>query len=200
MSRKAKPGRAAVGAADHDGWAILMTVTPDGALLDRRRVDLVDEGLPSMPHHHEGQKLPLEQAVALVEQVRACAERNAGVRLEALAATVDAEISGIALRACPRPPLPATTAECITNYRAMCVADWVMYRQTLAKAATARGWAVRWYDPRRVFADAASALGRESLNDLLDAARSTVGRPWQKDHKMAMAAAIVAARRRSPPP
>jgi hypothetical protein len=92
--------------------------------------------------------------------------------------------------------LPETVAERITNYRAMCVADWVMYRQTLANAATERGWFVHWYDARGVFAEAASALKREAIDDLLDAMKAAVGRPWQKDHKMATAAAIAAAHAR----
>lgn len=32
-----------------------MTVAGDGTLINRRRVDLVDEGLPKIPHHGEGQ-------------------------------------------------------------------------------------------------------------------------------------------------
>ena len=191
MSRRTKAERAAVGVSDHSGWSVLMTATSGGVLLDRRRIELVDDGLPTMPHHHDGQKLPIEEAVALVERVRRSAEKNAEARLAALAAELRVEIAGIALRACP--PLPDTIAERITSYRAMCVADWVMYRQALAKAATERGWAVRWYDPQRVFADAAHALERDTIDDLLDEAKRRLGPPWQKDQRMAMAAAIVAA-------
>lgn len=191
MSRRTKAESVAVGVSDHSGWAVLMTATSSGVLLDRRRIGLVDEGLPTMPHHHEGQKLPIEEAAGLVERVRRSAERNAEARLEALAAELRVEIVDIALRACP--PLPDTVAERITSYRAMCVADWVMYRQALAKAASERGWAVRWYDPKRVLADAASALERETIDDLLEEAKRRLGPPWQKDQRMAMAAAIVAA-------
>ncbi len=60
-----------IGVSDHGGWAVLVTVARDGTLLDRRRVELVDEGLPKIPHHSEGQGLPIEEAVALVERVRA---------------------------------------------------------------------------------------------------------------------------------
>ena len=44
--------------------------------------------------------------------------------------------AGIALRTCP--PLPATVAERLSDYRARNVADWVMYRKALAGAAAAR--------------------------------------------------------------
>ena len=50
---------------------MLVTVAGDGTLLDRRRVELVGEGLPKLPHHSEGQRLPLDEAVELVERVRA---------------------------------------------------------------------------------------------------------------------------------
>jgi len=35
----------------------------DGTLLDRRRVELVDEGQPKPPHHNDSQALPLDEAV-----------------------------------------------------------------------------------------------------------------------------------------
>lgn len=68
---------AIVGISDHGGWAVLVTVAADGTLLDRQRVELVDAGLPKIPHHSEAQALPVELAVALVERVRASAERHA---------------------------------------------------------------------------------------------------------------------------
>ena len=71
-----------IGVSDHGGWAVLVTVAGDGTLLDRRRVELVDEDLPKIPHHSEGQALPLHEAVALVERVRVSAERHAKLGLK----------------------------------------------------------------------------------------------------------------------
>ena len=96
----AKDG-AIVGVADHSGWAVLVTVAGDGTFLDRRRIELVDAGLPMLPHHHECQGLPIEQALELVERVRTSAERHAKSSLDALAAAVPAKIHGVALRECP---------------------------------------------------------------------------------------------------
>jgi len=169
-----------IGVSDHGGWAVLVTVAPDGTLLDRRRVELVDEGLPKLPHHHDAQGLPLDEAVALIERVRVSAERHARLALDAVATAVP-RILGVALRS--RPQLPAAIAERLTDYRAQNVADWVMYRTALASAAEARGWPVHWYDPKKVW-DGAHFLH----------VRQAVGPPWNKDHKLAMAAAIVAAK------
>ena len=35
-----------IGVSDHGGWAVMVTAAADGTLLDRRRVELVDEDLP----------------------------------------------------------------------------------------------------------------------------------------------------------
>ena len=170
-----------------------MTVARDGTLLDCRRVELVDEDLPKIPHHSEGQRLPLPEAVALVERVRVSAERHAKLALDAVAMTVP-RILGVALRQCPA--LPPTISERIKDYRAQNVADWVMYRKALAAAAQARGWAVHWYDTKKVFDAASEALRIEDLEAHFLQLRRSIGPPWGKDHKVAMAGAVVAARTR----
>ena len=179
-----------IGVSDHGGWAVLVTVARDGALLDRRRVELVGEGLPKLPHHREGQGLPLDEAVELVECVRVSAERHAVLALDAVTMAVP-RIFGVALRKCPQ--LPPTIAERIKDYRAQNVADWVMYRKALASAAEERGWPVHWYDAKRVLGAASQALRVENLDAHFIQVRRAVGPPWDKDHKLAMAAAIVTA-------
>lgn len=183
---------AVIGVSDHGGWAVLVTVASDGMLLDRRRVELVEEGLPKIPHHSEGQWLPIEEAVALVERVRASAERHAELAQEAVARALPGRIRGVALRECPA--LPPTVAERIQNYRAQNVADWVMYRRALAAAAEGRGWSVYWFDAKQVFAAAGAALQVEDLEGYFGSLRKSIGPPWGVDHKLAMAAAVVAGR------
>ncbi len=179
-----------IGVSDHGGWAVLVTVGRDGTLLDRRRVELVGEGLPKIPHHSEAQRLPPDQAVELIERVRVSAERHAVLALDAVTAAVP-RILGVALRKCQ--PLPPTIAERIKDYRAQNVADWVMYRKALASAAEARGWSVHWYDTRSVWEGARQALRVENLDAHFLKVRRAVGPPWNHDHKLAMAAAIVTA-------
>jgi hypothetical protein len=59
-----------VGVSDHGGWAVLVTVARDGTLLDRHRVEPVDEGLPKVPHHYEGQGFPLDEGIASHKPLR----------------------------------------------------------------------------------------------------------------------------------
>jgi hypothetical protein len=200
---------ASVGVAEHASSPVLVTVARSGELLDRRRIELIDRGLPTHPHHHEGswavgrylnvpgaRVLSLADAVALVERVRASAASGAREGLEALAAAVRVPIASIALRACPR--LPPTTEERIADNRAQTVADSVMYREALAAAAEARGWSVHWYDREHVFRDAAAALGRGDIQAFLSAMGRSIGPPWQAKHKLAAAAALAATGRPAP--
>ena len=193
-ARNVRKNGAITGVSDHGGWAILVTAARDGTLLDRRRVELVDDDLPGIPHHHEGQMLPMDRAVALVERVRASAEKHAALALDAVAAEVP-HILGIALRTCPE--LPPTIPERIKDHRARNVADWVMYRRAIASAAEARGWAVYWYDSKTVLDSAGDALDVENFDAHFLQLRKVFGPPWNADHKLAMAAAITAANDRS---
>jgi hypothetical protein len=179
-----------IGVSDHGGWAVLVTVARNGKILDRRRVELVGEGLPKIPHHSEGQRLPIDEAVELVERVRVSAERHAALALEAVTMAVP-RILGIALRKCP--PLPPTVAERITDYRAQNVADWVMYRRALASVAEARGWPVHWYNAKKVLGAASQALRVDNFDAHFLQLRKAIGPPWNNDHKLALAAAIVTA-------
>ena len=70
-------------------------------------------------------------------------------------------------------------------------ADSVMYRQVLAELAHARGWDVHLYDAKDVEARAASKLAGRA-DEVLLGPRATLGPPWGKDHRMALAATILA--------
>jgi hypothetical protein len=193
---------ATVGVAEHGNSAVLITLSPGGELLDRRRIDLT-QGLPTHPYHHEGswavgryvnsswaRPISLPDAVALVARVHEAAARGARESLEALATTVPARIAGIAIRVCPE--LPPTTQERIADARAASVADSVIYREALATAAKARGWSVHWYERERVFREAAAALGGEDIDAFLQAMGRPIGPPWQARQKLAAAAALAA--------
>src|SRR5260370_27816712 len=118
-----------IGVSDHGGWAVRVTVARDGTLRGRRRVELVGEALPKSPHHSEGQGLPLDEAVELVERVRVSAERHAVLALDAVTTAVP-RILGVALRKCPQ--LPPTIAQRITDSPAHNGADSRIDRTSLA--------------------------------------------------------------------
>jgi hypothetical protein len=193
-------GAAGVGVAEHGNSAELVTLSRAGEFLDRRRIDLT-QGLPTHPYHHEGswavgryvnspwaRQMSLPDAIALVERVHAAADEGARAALDALAATVAEPIGVIALRVCA--VLPATIEERIMDARAATMADSIMYRQALAKAARALGWRVVWYDRDDVFAKAEAALGDGDIQAFLTRLGRSLGPPWQARHKLAAAAAM----------
>ncbi len=193
--------QATVGVAEHGNSAELVTLASDGVFLDRRRIDLTHD-LPTHPYHHEGswaigryldspwsRPTTLPEALALVARVHEAAAQGAKESLEALAADVPVPITTIALRICPE--LPASAEERIRDTRAASMADGILYREALARAAEARGWSVHWYDRDRVFAEASEALGQD-VDPFLRAMGKAIGPPWQARHKLAAAAALAA--------
>ncbi|MBL8951194.1 MAG: hypothetical protein JNK82_10485 [Myxococcaceae bacterium] len=159
---------ATLGVSDHWGWAVLVTLDADGSVLDSRRVELLEPGLNKHPHHHPDPKLSVREQVAEVARVARSIRAEAAKRFDEL----DLPIACIALRANPK--LPKTVEERMTDYVAHNVADSVLYREALAAAARARGWAVHTFDARA----ALTAAGKK--------AKGT------KDEKLAMAGALSA--------
>lgn len=64
-------------------------------------------------------------------------------------------------------------------------------RQVLAEAADALGWQVHLYDVAAVEREAARTLGART-DDVLHGPRRRLGPPWTKDHRTALAAAVLA--------
>jgi hypothetical protein len=95
-----------IGVVDHFGWAVVVTASADGTVVDRRRIELIEPGLPEAPIHH-------------------------------------------------------------------------------------RGWQVHQYDAKNIEAAATQLVGA----DVLTRPRDVLGPPWTKDHRVALAAAILASNR-----
>ncbi len=170
------------GLADHYGWVAVVVVGPDGSVVDRRRAELLEAGLPASPFHHEAQPLPDDEAVALVAEV----ERSAAEHAAALWDELD--VDAVAIREIPR--LPDTVVEQIRSYHAQTRADGAMYRRVLADDACGRGWPVHFYDHLTVEKEAAAELGIDPA-----APREVLGAPWNADHRKAYAAALLAQHR-----
>lgn len=178
-----------LGIAHHLGWAVAVTASADHRVVDRRRIELVEPGTPTAPIHHDGKALDDGAAADLVAKVRASAVRATAAALDQLAAALPAPIVSMSLRAWP-PDFPGNIAvQRRVPYEAR--ADSVMYRQVLAGFAHARGWTLHLFDARDVEARATRLLG-ERAHDVLHGPRATLGPPWAKDHRMALAATVVA--------
>lgn len=178
-----------VGIADHLGWAVAVTASADPEVVDRRRMELVEPGVSPAPIHYESAGLDVEATAALVATVRASARRATAAALDDLARSLPAPVVSIALRTWP-PDFPTDIViQRRSPYEAR--ADAIMYRQVLADVARTRGWSVHFYDAKKVEREAAAVLG-DRADAVLHGPRSTLGPPWTKDHRVALAATIVA--------
>lgn len=145
--------------------------------------------MPTAPIHHEGKSLDDAAAAALVAQVRASAVRATTASLDDLVAAVPDTIDSMSVRAWPSDFPTDITVQRRAPYEAR--ADSIMYRQVLADIARARGWALHRYDAKLVEAQAITLLG-ERADEILHRPRQVLGPPWTKDHRLALAATILA--------
>lgn len=187
-----------LGIVHHFGWAVAVTASADHQVVDRRRIELIEPGFPPSPVHHEGgphllhrREDPLDDLAleALVADVRASALRATSAALDELAAAVPEPIGSMSLRAWPADFPEDIAVKRRVPYESR--ADSVMYRQVLADLAHDRGWALYLFDAGDVEARAARILGPRA-HDVLHGPRATLGPPWTKDHRMALAATILA--------
>jgi hypothetical protein len=159
---------------------------------------LLETGLPAAPIHHDGgphalhrQGKPLndEDLAALVADVRESIVRATDDAFDALTKAIRVPIASLSLRAWPEdfPTDIATQRRVPYESRA----DSVMYRQVMAERGRSRGWALHLYEARDVEADAARLLGPRA-REVLHGPRTTLGPPWSKDHRTALAATVIA--------
>ena len=174
-----------------------VTASADHTVVDRRRIELLEPGVPTAPIHHEGgahllhrRSEPLDDTAlaALVADVRASAVRATSAALDEIATALPQPIISMSLRAWPADFPDDITVQRRVPYESR--ADSVMYRQVLAELARDRGWDVHLYNVNDVEAEAVRILG-ERADEVLHGPRSTLGPPWSKDHRMALAATIV---------
>ena len=178
-----------VGVAHHFGWAVAVTASADYQVVDRRQIELIEPGVPAAPIHHEGKSLDDAAAFDLVARVRASAVRATSASLDELASALHEPIVSVSLRAWPVDFPEDIAVQRRAPYESR--ADSIMYRQILAELVRARGWAVYFYDAKTVENQAAKILA-ERAEDVLYGPRARLGPPWARDHRMALAATIVA--------
>lgn len=186
-----------LGIAHHLGWAVVVTASEDHEVVDRRRIELIDDGLPNAPIHHAGgphllhrkaQPLDDDALAALVAKVRASVVRASEAALDDLTREVPESIVSMSLRSWPA-DFPTDIAV-LRRVPYESKADSVMYREVLAELGRARGWSIHFYNAKDVEAEAARFLA-DRADDVLYGPRATLGPPWSKDHRTALAATVM---------
>jgi hypothetical protein len=178
-----------LGLVQHLGWAVAVTASAGHQVVDRRRIELLEPGMPAAPIEHDCRSLDDAAAARLVANVRASAVRAASESLTELATALAEPIVSMSLRSWPLDFPDDIAVQRRAPYGSR--ADSIMYRQVLAELAHARGWAVHLYDVRDVESQAVDLLG-DRADEVLRGPKVTLGPPWTKDHRIALAATVMA--------
>jgi hypothetical protein len=101
-------------------------------------------------------------------------------------------IVAMTLRNPPLPYVPVTVVEAHKSYPVMCRADGMMYHDALCTAARRLGIALELHDRGEEVGRATDRLGvsLEELEQFLQTVGESLGPPWQKEHRLAAAAAM----------
>jgi hypothetical protein len=203
LTNRRKEQAAAVGVADHNGWAVLVCVAMRSGVpvvLVHRRVRLIEEGLPTQPYHHETLSMSPQDAEELVRKVRESAYRRAYFALASLQSDVRPEhrISSLGIRQPSIPALPETVAEAHASPSLLVAADGMIYHDAICAAARALRWSVVLHAPGDEMSEADLAMGRRSgwAAKLLKTVERSPSRPWTSERRSAAAAALATLPRR----
>lgn len=194
-----RPAPCVISAAEHAGWAHFVCVAaPDcvPAVIERRRVTLIDAGLPTLPYHHDSIGMREDEANALIARVRqsiaACTVRA----LHGIATDLAPEYTVVAL-AIRKPPfaeLPGTVGAVWQSYRLQCAADGMLYQLALCRAARDLGLQVHLCRRGEEIARAAARLEvrPNDIESFVSRTGRPSGPPWTQEHRRAYAAGIAA--------
>ncbi len=143
-----KPPPGVISVADHTGWAHLVCVSVQGGLpvvVERRRVSLIEPGLPTLPYEHDTVAMREDEAEALIARVRrsiaACTTRALERVVSELAPTC--AVVALAIRKPPFPRIPSSVRAVHASYQLKCSADGMLYQGALCRAAKRQGLEVR---------------------------------------------------------
>jgi hypothetical protein len=188
-----------VSVAEHTGWAHLVCVAAPGlvpAVIARRRVTLIDPGLPTLPYEHESIGMKEDEADALIARVRRSIAARTALALERVRTELSPAhaVVALAIREPPFPELPATVAAVRQSYRLQCAADGMLYQLAMCREARQLGLDVQLCRRGDETSRAAQRLDVTALDVEEFIARSgrPAGPPWTQEHRRAYAAGIAA--------
>jgi hypothetical protein len=185
--------------ADHTGWAYVVCVSAHDRrpfVVMRRRVALIDRGLPTQPYEHDTMAMRPDHAQALVASVRRSIAANTDLALRQLVDELSGEhpVTALTIRKPPFEKLPASVAAVHASHRLRCSADGMLYNLAICAAAKRLGLDVQRYRRGDEMDLAAAALGvsPEAIEEFVGGPGRPTAPPWTVEHRRGFAAAIAA--------
>jgi hypothetical protein len=160
----------------------------------RRRVALIDLGLPTQPYEHDSTAMREDEANALIAQVRRSIATRTSEALQRLVTELAPAYTVVAL-AIRKPPfdkLPRTVAAVWQSHRLRYAADGMMYQLALCRAARQFELDVHMCRRGEETARAAEQLGVTpgEIAEFVSRTGRPSGPPWTEEHRRAYAAGI----------
>ncbi len=190
--------RVTFGLKAHSGWAALVVVGREDKgylVVDRRRIDLVDEEWAKQPYHSAENLQPaaarklVKSAIALANRIALREIRQAERREEKRGNEV------VACGVLMSDPMPDWTVdEILAVHFRMHKAEGVLFRNALARAAEGARIKLCEVHEKQLWMQAERRLKTtsEALTDSLSMIGKTLGAPWAKDQKEAALSAMIA--------
>ena len=198
VPRRSNQAEAAFGFKAHSGWAALIVLGTSGGdleVLERSRVELVEEEWAKQPYHAAEELQPAEARKVVKRGIDAAKRIAFREMRSALKRTRE---SGFEVRDCGvlvGNPMPDWSVdEILAVHFRMHKAEGVLFRDVLAKAADECDLKLLAIPEKSLLEHAESALrtSASSLSQLVAALGKAVGPPWSKDQKEATLAAMIA--------
>ncbi len=200
QEQRIKEVKVAFGIKAHSGWAALVVAgeqDTDLVVVDRRRVELVEQGWAKQPYHAAAALKP-DVAREVIDRGIAAAHRIAIREVgDAVKRERERENEVTTCAVLVGSPMPDwSLEEILAAHLRLHQAEGVLFREALAHAVTACGMRLVAIPERLLTNRAEDALGAPAtaLVRKITALGRFVGPPWGKDQKDAALAALVALR------
>jgi hypothetical protein len=185
--------------SEHTGWAYVVCASARDRrpfVVTRRRIALIDRGLPTQPYEHETRAMRPDEADALVADVRKSVARTTDLALGRIVDELSREhaVTTLTIRTPPFATLPASAAAVHASYPLLCAADGLLYHLAIRDAATRLGLEVQLCRRGGEIGLAAAALGvtPDAVEEFVSGPGRPTGPPWTGEHRRGYAAAIAA--------
>jgi hypothetical protein len=176
----------------HSWWAVVVAVSGTSAspvIVHRERVTLLDDASVREPYH-AAVALPPAEARALIGSVEEAAAAAAAARIRGLVSSLGS-VAAVGVVGGNR-RLPTELSRILQSHARIHASERDLYERAIIEAATRAGLPVTTIPASGALFEHASRVLRVALEPSLAALGKAVGPPWQKDHKEATAAALVA--------
>ena len=183
--------------AEHTGWAHVVCVAARGdvpAVVDRRRVTLIDAGLPTQPYEHDSRAMREDEADALIARVRRSIAGRTSLALQRLVTELAPAhmVVALAIREPPFPDLPGSVAVVRHSHRLTSCADGMLYQLAICRVARQLELDVQLCRRGQESSRAARRLRVTpvEIEEFVSRTGRPAGPPWTGEHRRAFAAGI----------